>query len=81
MVLPTKHLSAEKAIISLGGHLLTCLSYEMTISEHWEKTKKRQRNLSKPNLFSFETYVLTLDFLFIVGALELHNGMLRKAES
>lgn len=82
MILPTKHLSQDRAMLTVGARLLACLTAPMTVSALWE-TVSRQGKSDDPanNALHFDTYVLTLDLLFLIGAIELRNGILIRSNT
>lgn len=72
MILPTKHIKLSGSLLNIGAVLLNYLEDEQTISSLWEKT----RSLSE--IKSFEQFTLGLDFLFMVGTVSFHDGLLRR---
>ena len=82
MILPTKHLPHDRAFLTVGSRLLVCLSEPMTVSALWEAVSKGDKwtDSTKPAL-RYDAYVLTLDLLFSIGAVELHNGLLIRSSS
>lgn len=74
MILPTKHISTERSLIGLGAVLLERLDQPRTITALWEKARVL------PEIGSFERFVLTLDLLYAIGAVELSDGLLRKKQ-
>ena len=75
MILPNKHLSGGESLIGVGALLLMQLAKPMTVSGLWSKVKER------PEVGSFERFTLTLDFLFMVGAVGFEDDFLRKLGS
>lgn len=82
MILPSKHLSQDRALLTVGARLLGCLSAPMTVSALWEIVSKPDK-LDEPakSALRFDAYVLTLDLLFLMGAIELRNGLLIRSNS
>ena len=79
MILPTKHLSQDRALLSVGARLLALLTQPMTVSALWEEVSRPAipKENKKPTL-RYDAYVLTLDLLFFMGAIELQDGLLRR---
>jgi len=79
MILPTKHLSQDRALLTVGARLLAHLSQPKTVSALWEEisrmaiTKDDKRPAPR-----YDAYVLTLDLLFLMGAIELRDGLLSR---
>ncbi len=70
MILPSKHISQEKALLTVGAKLLKQLNRPKTVSAVWEEI----RNSTVP--ISYDWFVLAIDLLFIIGAVELKEGLL-----
>jgi hypothetical protein len=73
MILPSKHISEEQALIGVGAVLLREIHGQETITSLWEKAR------SYPTVGTFERFVLALDMLHITGLVNLTNGMIVKA--
>ena len=81
MILPTKHLSQERALLSVGARLLTYLAQPRTVSSLWEEITRSVVNAeSKKPALRYDAYVLTLDLLFLMGAIELHDGLISRKQ-
>lgn len=65
MILPTKHISINNSFLGLGGTILVHLEKSKIITALWNEVSK------KPEFASFERFILTLDLLYIIGAIEL----------
>lgn len=81
MILPSKHLSQDRALLTVGAKILQHLSQPKNISALWEE-------LTHPNVVGrkaasavrYDAFVLALDLLFSIGAIELQDGLVtRKA--
>jgi hypothetical protein len=70
MILPTKHLSTDSSLLGFGARLLSTMREASTVSELWTIAKQL------PNRPSFERFILTLDFLFAVGAVSFDQHRL-----
>ncbi len=81
MILPTKKLRPENALIYLGGIVLGLLNESKTVSHVWEEfQKQRARDLNLPSCdVSFDWFILTLELLYTVGAIEFRQGRLEKS--
>ncbi len=78
MILPSKHLSEDRALLTVGAMLLQHLSRPMTVSALWEAMTQfisAQKHL-KP--LRFDGFVLALDILFLMDAIDLDDGLLRR---
>ena len=70
MILPTKHISGEKALLGVGAELLSQLHRPSTVSSLWESIK------DSTNVASFEQFILGLDLLYLLGAIDWQNDRL-----
>jgi len=72
MILPTKHISTRSSLLGVGAMIIERLNYPCTVTSLWS-------DLSKvPEVATFERFVLVLDLLYMIGAIELEEGLLRK---
>ena len=79
MILPSKHLSQERALLTVGARVLAHLSHPKTVSALWEE-------ISRPDIAAewrkttlrYDAYVLTLDLLFSMHAIELKDGLVSR---
>lgn len=70
MILPRKQLSISESYFGFGGFLLQKLSTPISIEELWECYKDAYSERKYPIKFSFDQYVMALDYLFIIGAIK-----------
>jgi len=77
MLMPTKHIKSENAIIGVGAEILGLLPYEKTVSRlfHDLQIQRRQSDLTT---LHFDWFLLSLDFLFLMNAIRFENGVLKK---
>lgn len=72
MILPNKIIATNKSLLGLGARVLKLLDNPTTVSRLWEISKVRL------NLNSFQYFVLTLDFLYSISAIEYKNNRIIK---
>ncbi len=72
MILPTKHISINNCFLGLGGVILVHLNEPKTVTALWNEVSK------KPEFATFERFILTLDLLYMIGAIQLEEGLLHK---
>ncbi len=78
MILPTKHVRPDRALIGVGAEVLEQLKRPMTMSKLWDEIRGR-RTLLTPNApIDYHWFVLSLDLLYIIGAVELERGLIRR---
>lgn len=78
MILPTKGIGADRALLSLGASVLKHLDRPKTVSRLWEDIRERQSTLL--NSVSYDWFVLALDLLFTIKAVELDDGRIHRVE-
>lgn len=78
MILPTKHIRPERALLTIGAEILGCLCEPMTVSRVWDELRKRRGDTSEPSAITYDWFILALDLLFIVKAVDFDSGVLRK---
>ncbi len=81
MILPTKHIRPDRALLSVGSYLLGFLREPMTVSRLWDEIRSRRGFPSEPAPINYDWFVLALDLLFMVGAVEFERGLIRKTKS
>jgi hypothetical protein len=75
MILPTKGIPSDKALLSVGARVLGLLTEPKTVSRVWDEFRKTETPVAG---VTFDWFVLSLDLLFTVGALELNRGRLHR---
>ena len=79
MILPSKHLPQDRALLTIGAQILQRLDRPKTISGLWEElnhTDPMQPNsLSR---LSYDWFVLALDLLFTIDGITLKDGLITR---
>jgi hypothetical protein len=78
MILPSKHLSQERALLTVGARILRLLSYPMTVSALWEKMPGVTTGKKNLPPLRYDGFVLAIDLLFLIGAVDLQDGLLSR---
>lgn len=93
MILPTKRLSEQRSLLGMGALILRQLKAPKDVSRLWEDVKRAYLVSSHPNgsateamaeaapraqTFTYEWFVLALDFLFLVDAISVEDGRVKK---
>lgn len=81
MILPSKHLPQERALLTVGAIILRHLSHPVTVSALWEQMPRSAGEHKAPPPLRYDAFVLALDLLFLVGAVELRDGLLVRGTS
>jgi hypothetical protein len=72
MILPTKHIKLSNTLLCVGAILLGQLESGRTVTSLWTATRLL------PEVTTFKRFTLGLDFLFMIGAVEFKDGLLRR---
>lgn len=81
MILPAKHVRANRALIGVGGEILHLLREPMTISRLWDQFRSLRTAESARAPVDYRWFILSLDFLFIIGAVRITRGVLECSKS
>ncbi|QQA42580.1 ABC-three component system middle component 6 [Pelagovum pacificum] len=77
MLMPTKHIKTENALIGVGAEVLALLEREKTVSTLFRDLQDWRRDNELPTIH-FDWFLLSLDFLFSVKAIRFEAGILKK---
>jgi len=69
MILPQKHVSISESMYGFGAELAALINNEIEIDELWKKYK--ESNI--PYKHNFDMFILALDYLFIIGAINFDD--------
>ena len=78
MILPTKRLHQNRALLAVGAEVLRRLDEPKTVSRLWDEIQKTYRGRAASPTLTYDWFVLSLDFLFAVNAIGLHHGLITK---
>ena len=79
MILPSKHLSHDRALLTVGARILQHLQQPKTVSALWEELPRQGKEPSYSILpLSYDGFVLALDLLFIMGTINMKDGLLAR---
>lgn len=73
MILPKKHTSVEESIFGFGAYLLNHIEQKPTIDGLWKKYLKEYEESIYNTKFSFDQFIITIDYLFLLGAIEINK--------
>jgi hypothetical protein len=73
MILPQKHIHLSESMFGLGGIIISLIEEKTSVDDLWEKYKQSyEKNSSFRH--GFDSFILTLDYLFLIGAIELDDS-------
>ena len=73
MILPKKHLSIEESLFGFGAFLLQKITNPIAIEDLWESYRDAYINKKYNVKFSFDNFIATLDYLYIIGAIKINE--------
>ncbi|WP_394298226.1 ABC-three component system middle component 6 [Streptomonospora alba] len=76
MLLPSKAIGTDQAIISVGAQILIQLEHPGSVSAVWERFSKWRIDNKLESSVPFWWFSLALDFLFTVGAIDFQEEQL-----
>ncbi len=71
MILPTKGIGSDKALLSIGALILRDLDEPKTVSRLWADLRRVEEG---PPELTFDWFVLALDLLYLMGTLDYLGG-------
>ena len=74
MILPSKHISQDQALIGVSAVLLKQIGKPQTVTSLWESVCEHA------SIGTFERFILALDMLHIIGVIMLENGLIARAQ-
>ncbi len=78
MILPTKRLGVERAMLTVGAEILELLTEPKTVSRLWDELGRVMSERSSTRIVNYDWFVLTLDLLYMLGVLEMDHGRIRR---
>lgn len=79
MIVPTKGVRPERSLLYVAAQVLRDLDGATTVSGAWEALARRRRDEGQEAPVTFDWFVLALDLLHALGAVELSNGLLTRS--
>ncbi|WP_308447444.1 ABC-three component system middle component 6 [Parachitinimonas caeni] len=79
MILPSKHLPQDRALLTVGAQVLTFLARPKTVSALWEELSRHDSVPdTMPRRITYDWFLLTLDLLYALGTIELESGLVAR---
>ena len=76
MILPGKHLRADRSLVAIGGEILSVLVQPLPVSETWEAVRRGRAGHRSAAPLTFDWFVLALTFLYTISAVRLEADRL-----
>ncbi len=78
MILPTKRLHQNRALLAVGAEVLRRLDEPKTVSRLWDEIRRAYRGRATAPTLTYDWFILSLDLLFSLSTISLNQGLLTK---
>ena len=78
MILPSKHLKPDRALLTVGGDILSVMSKETTVSTLWDEVRMARAKNENASPLPFDWFIMALTLLYAVDAITYRDGLLIK---
>ena len=78
MILPSKQLQPERALVSVGAELLARLKEPQTVSSLWDQMRRERGTGNSQPPIGYDWFILTLDLLFLMDAITFEQGVIKR---
>ena len=78
MILPTKSIDQDLALLTVGAQIIQQLERPATVSATWDRVASFRASINAPSALPFWWFALALDLLFTMGVIELDDGQLMR---
>lgn len=72
MILPNRHQALDRTLLGVGALLLQELNRPETVSSLWHQVRER------PEVGSYQRFTLALDLLYVIGGIDLIDGLVAR---
>lgn len=76
MLVPTKNIHEERSLVKIGARNLSFLDTPLSVNTLWEHYKRFQDSVEKIPKINYDVFILSLDFLYIIDAIEYKNDLI-----
>lgn len=74
MLLPEKHISLAQSILGLAGIILPFIKKPKSLDDIWSDYEKVNNTKDFPAEHDFNNFILAINYLFIIGVLEINSN-------
>lgn len=78
MILPTKRLHQDRALLAVGAEILRRLDEPKTVSRLWDEIQRTYRGRATSPTLTYDWFILSLDLLFVLNTVDLNHGLIAK---
>ena len=76
MILPSKSIGQDLALLTVGAQILQNLQSPATVNAIWDRVSSFRDKRNAPSALPFWWFALALDLLFSINAVEMNDGQL-----
>lgn len=80
MILPAKHVPADRSLVGVGARVVRVLDRPQTVSAIWRRFQDEERARAIGAVTTYDWFVLALDFLFAIGCVEIDGGQVMRVD-
>jgi len=77
MILPTKRITEDRSLLGIGSDIVPLLNEPKTVSRLWAEFQERRRRTAS-SIVTYDWFVMALDLLFMLDAISMEKGLLRR---
>jgi hypothetical protein len=81
MILPSKSIAEDLALLTIGAQILNQLEAPATVNALWDRIMSWRSDHASPSNLPFWWFALALDLLYSVDAIELIDGQLARSHA
>jgi hypothetical protein len=81
MILPSKSIAQDLALLTVGAQILQQLHNPATVNATWDRVTSMRVSQNASSALPFWWFALALDLLFSVGAIDLRDGQLVRSHA
>lgn len=78
MILPTKHIQPDRALLGVGAEVLAILDKPKTVTKLWDEFRAARDSEKGKSPISYDWFILTLSLNFIIGAVDFDGLMIKR---
>ena len=78
MILPSKHISPKRALISVAAEAHELINEKSTISSLWNELNEMLSKSMRGGEISYDWFILSVDLLFLFGFIESELGFIKR---
>lgn len=76
MIMPTKGISPQRALLTVGAQVASVLDSPLTVSQAWLRLREWRQENDHAAPVPFEWFALSLDLLYALGVLQFDGELL-----